>query len=91
MAPETLGARTGGGGEHLFFRYQARLGREVRNSQGLLGPGLDVRAQGGYVLVAPSRTSGRHEWRSRSRPACAAWLLRCLEERARMEAGVTLF
>jgi hypothetical protein len=68
-APETLWARTGGGGEHLFFRYPTKPAREARNSQGLLGPGLDVRAQGGYVLVAPSQTSGRYEWTTARRRA----------------------
>jgi DNA-binding MarR family transcriptional regulator len=42
-----------GSGEsfHLFFRHP---GGYVPNSQGALGPGLDVRGDGGYVVVAPS-------------------------------------
>jgi len=58
--PKTLRARTGRGGEHLFFRMGENW--EVRNSQGLLGPGLDIRGEGGYVLVAPNRTTGPYAW-----------------------------
>src|SRR3712207_2891462 len=47
--PRTAKARTGGGGLHVFFRYPA--GELVRNSAGKLGPGLDVRGEGGYVVV----------------------------------------
>lgn len=43
------------------------------------------------MLVPPSRTVGPYEWADRSRPAEAAWLLGCLKERARREAGETLF
>lgn len=87
--PKTARARTGGGGEHLYFRYPKDV--EVRNSQGYLGPGLDIRGEGGYVVVPPSRTGEPYEWVDRSRPAEASWLLGCLEERARWEAGESLF
>jgi hypothetical protein len=76
--PETAKARTGGGGMHVFFRYPA--GEVVRNSTGRLGPGLDVRGEGGYVVVPPSRTRGAYEWLDRAPPAGSAWLLGCLRE-----------
>jgi len=65
--PATLTARTGGGGTHLFF---AHPGGVVGNSAGRLAgfgepfPGLDVRGDGGYVIVAPSRhaSGGRYRW-----------------------------
>ncbi|HKH77281.1 MAG TPA: bifunctional DNA primase/polymerase [Rubrobacteraceae bacterium] len=49
--PKTSCAATGGGGVHLYFRYPSPrelraaglYTRQVRNSQGLLGDGLDVR------------------------------------------------
>jgi hypothetical protein len=63
----------------------------VRNSQGYLGFGLDIRAEGGYVVVPPSRTIWPYEWVNRSRTAEASWLLGCVEERTRREAGETLF
>lgn len=47
---------------HFFFEYPH--GVEIRNSAGKLGPGLDVRGEGGYVLLPPSvhATSRRYEW-----------------------------
>jgi len=50
--PITPLAHTGGGGRHYLF---AHPGVEVRNSAGLLGPGLDIRGDGGYI-VAPGST-----------------------------------
>lgn len=44
--------RTGSGGLHLYFRHP---GRVVRNQIGRLGPGLDLRGDGGYVIAPPSR------------------------------------
>ena len=48
--PTTVEAKTGGGGRHLLFKHP---GQAVKNSAGRLGPGLDVRGDGGYI-VAPS-------------------------------------
>ena len=76
--PRTAKARTGGGGMHVYFRYSAE--EEVRNSAGLLGAGLDVRGEGGYVVVPPSRTQGAYEWIDRAPPADATWLLKRLSE-----------
>jgi hypothetical protein len=87
--PKTARARTGGGGEHVYFRYPKDI--EVRNSQGYLGLGLDIRAKGGYVVVPPSRTTTPYEWVDRSRLADASWLLGYLKERPMREAGETLF
>jgi Bifunctional DNA primase/polymerase, N-terminal len=74
--PETAKARTGGGGVHVFFRYPA--GETVRNSARRLGPGLDVRGVGGYVVVPPSRTQSAYQWLARTPPADSTWLLECL-------------
>jgi hypothetical protein len=76
--PRTAKARTGGGGVHVFFRYPA--GEVVRNSAGKLGPGLDVRGEGGYVVVPPSRTQSTYEWLDKAPLAGAEWLLQCLRE-----------
>jgi hypothetical protein len=76
--PETAKARTGGGGMHVFFAYPA--GEEVRSSTGRLGPGLDVRGEGGYVVVPPSRTQSAYEWIDRVPLAAPAWLLGCLRD-----------
>ena len=77
--PKTARTRTGGGGVHVFFRYLR--GTEIRNSAGMLGPGLDVRGEGGYVVVPPSRTQGTYEWVDSSPLAEASWLIERLAER----------
>jgi hypothetical protein len=52
--PDTATVATGGGGTHYWFR----AGRTLRS--GRLGPGLDFKADGGYVLAPPSlHASGR--------------------------------
>ena len=76
--PKTARARTGGGGIHVFFRYPR--GTEIRNSAGLLGPGLDVRGEGGYVVVPPSRTQSSYQWVDSSLLAEASWLIERLAE-----------
>lgn len=55
-APETPMAHTPSGGTHLYF---AAIGSAIGSSIGKhgLGPGLDVRGDGGYI-VAPSEGSG---------------------------------
>lgn len=56
---ETLQVKTGSGGNHFFFTYPA--GVELRNTAGKLAPGIDTRAEGGYVVLPPSvHLSGRH-------------------------------
>jgi hypothetical protein len=84
--PKTSCAATGGGGVHLYFRYPSvqelraagLYTQQVRNSQGLLGDGLDVRGEGGYVVAPPSSTLRAYRWIDRAPPASAAWLLECL-------------
>lgn len=51
--PEGRTVRTGSGGRHLYF---AHPGGVVRNDAGRrLGPGVDIRGDGGYVITPPSR------------------------------------
>lgn len=70
--PDTLQADTGGGGLHLYFRHPGP-GRKVVTRTSSLGPGLDVRGDGGYVLAPPSRhISGRkYVWSRSMAPAFA--------------------
>jgi hypothetical protein len=49
--PNTVESVTGGGGRHLFFEWP---GIPIRNSVGRIGPGLDIRGDGGYVVAPPS-------------------------------------
>lgn len=54
-------ASTPSGGAHIYFRPPA--GVDIKNSAGRLGVGLDVRAQGGYVVAPPSVIDGkRYRW-----------------------------
>jgi hypothetical protein len=55
--PDTLTVRTPSGGQHLY--YVAPPGREIRNSASRIGPKIDVRGAGGYVLAAGSVVGGR--------------------------------
>jgi hypothetical protein len=54
ILPETPTAHTESGGVHVYFRCPDQ---DVRNSASRIAPGLDVRANGGYVIV-PSPGSG---------------------------------
>lgn len=65
--PDTVEALTPNGGRHLFFKYPG--GQNIRNKVGI-APGVDVRANGGYVVGAPSvLANGRnYEWEGSSYP-----------------------
>jgi Bifunctional DNA primase/polymerase, N-terminal len=52
---------TGNGGMHHLYRYPGGGEREIRNSVSKLAPGLDVRGEGGYVIVPPSATTRPYE------------------------------
>ncbi|UUX50892.1 bifunctional DNA primase/polymerase [Nisaea acidiphila] len=55
--PPTWRFLTGGGGEHILFRHP---GGRVPNSASAIGPGIDVRGDGGYIVAPPSlHVSGR--------------------------------
>lgn len=66
--PDTVEAITGSRGRHIYLRVPE--GVEIRNSAGVLAPGVDVRGEGGYVVAAPSTHSsgGTYGWELSSRP-----------------------
>jgi hypothetical protein len=81
--PPTVEAITARG-RHLYFEWPDRM---VRNSAGKVGPGLDVRGEGGYVLAPPSvHPSGRRyesSVDSVDTPAVAPeWLLNAAADKA---------
>lgn len=49
--PQTYTVRTGSGGLHLYFKWPSQ---NVKNSNDKIAPGIDVRGDGGYVIVPPS-------------------------------------
>jgi len=49
---ETFTVKTGGGGWHHYF--QTPSGVSIPSGVDVLGPGLDIRANGGFVLAPPS-------------------------------------
>lgn len=55
-------ARSGSGGWHAYLRMPA--GVRVPNSAGRLGPGLDIRADGGSIVAPPSlhASGGHYQW-----------------------------
>jgi len=74
--PITTSVVTPRGGQHFYFRHPGRV--EVRNSAGGLGAALDVRGDGGYVVVPPSvgQSGRRYEPDERAPVApMPAWLL----------------
>lgn len=77
---ETRWQRTGGGGWQAFFAETGGLG----NTCGRLGPGLDTRAAGGYVILPPSvhPSGGTYIWWDESAPIAPLppWLLRLLTD-----------
>jgi hypothetical protein len=76
--PQTRWSTTPSGGWHLWFRAPDRP--ELRNTAGLLGPMIDTRAAGGYIVVPPSVVDDRpYELLDDCDPApLPAWLLRLL-------------
>lgn len=91
LLPRTLFVLTGSGGLHLYYRHP---GRHVPNSQSGLGPGIDVRADGGYAVMPPSvhpRTGRPYRWAAGCLPIAEmtpALLAACTPVAALPEPGV---
>jgi hypothetical protein len=86
--PQTVTVKTGGGGRHFYFQHP---GMSVRPSAGRLGPGLDIRGDGGYVVAPPSQhESGTlYEWKHGPETMTVAplpeWLLRLIVDDPKSE------
>jgi len=78
--PLTLQSRTPRGGRHIFFRHP---GWPVKCSQSAFASGIDVRGDGGYVVVPPSASESkstrtrRYFWMNSDAPIAEAplWVL----------------
>jgi hypothetical protein len=74
--PETLTAQSPSGSKHFYFNWPDT--GTIRNSVGKIGPGLDVRGDGGMVIAPPSvkPDGGVYIWNNSAPIADApAWLL----------------
>lgn len=88
--PDTVEVMTGGGGRHLYFKHP---GGKVRNSAGKLGPGLDIRGDGGYVVAPGSghESGGDYGFEVSSLPSMVpfaelpGWMLAMMMENVRAE------
>gem|GEM_PF-546096 len=69
--PETVEAITGGGGRHLLFAHPDDDGPIITNAAHALPPGIDVRGDGGQIVVAPTihpRTGVPYCWEAEHDP-----------------------
>ena len=67
----SIESETGGGGRHLFFRLPGRSQGQVKSTTNLnKWPGIDVRGEGGYVILPPSNheSGGDYIWEESSKP-----------------------
>ena len=60
VLPTTLEAASGGGGRHLFFKTDADA--KIKSAANVLGQGVDIRGDGGIIVVEPSVTKGAYKW-----------------------------
>lgn len=71
--PRTVRQHTGGGGGQLFFAWPGLLpwGVEIRNGASKFADHLDVRGEGGYVVLPPSLhpSGARYRWVD----GCSPW------------------
>lgn len=60
--PDTAFVRTGSGGLHFYFRHPEDY--DLRNSASKIAPGLDIRGQGGFIIIPPSihKTGNPYRW-----------------------------
>jgi len=90
--PQTPTVKTGNGGEHVYFKHP---GIEIRNSAGKLGPGLDIRGDGGYVVAPPSvHPNGNvYEWTVKPSEVPLAempkWMIELLQAKTPEQEEVT--
>ena len=59
--PRTLMAESPSASLHFYYKWP--VGTIIRNSTSKIGPGIDVRGEGGMVMAPPSRRPGRGTYR----------------------------
>jgi putative DNA primase/helicase len=79
--PRTARVITGGGGQHIYFcNPNVSVGNKVN-----IRPGLDLRAEGGYIVVPPSlhKSNRLYEWEDQIQDKLAEppeWFLELLQK-----------
>ena len=89
--PDTPAVRTGGGGAQFYFKLSP--GTKMKSRSALL-PGLDIKAEGGYVVAPPSshKSGKRYLWYADVAPeevklaSIPQWLARLLADQRREPA-----
>lgn len=89
--PDTPLSLTGGGGQHYFFKHP--IDTRIPSKNGQLAVGIDIKADGGYVLLPPSvHPSGeRYRWEVSSPPSevdlppLPVWLFDLIREEPKRE------
>lgn len=84
LLPDTVEAKSGGGGRHILFQYPG----SINAFKSSIKPGIDIKADGGYIVAAPSlHDSGNlYEWELSSHPLRVAlakapeWLLNLIRK-----------
>jgi len=68
--PDTVQVLSGGGGQHFYFRAPAGVKLPNDKNGQLLGPGIDIKGDGGFVVAPGSlhKSGGRYEWEVSSHP-----------------------
>jgi hypothetical protein len=81
--PSTLTAQSPSGSIHQYFNWP---GEKIKNSDGKLAPGVDVRGDGGMVVAPPTRTEkGVYRWLNDAPIADAPpWLIKLSLRRRHM-------
>lgn len=88
QAPTELVTKTGSGGLHLWYAYPED--GDLYNRTGVF-PGVDVRGEGGYVVVPPSihETGAAYVWAKTGSPGSVNSTLRPLLEAPAQRNGVS--
>ncbi|MGM0377048.1 MAG: bifunctional DNA primase/polymerase [Bacteroidota bacterium] len=85
--PKTCTSKTGGGGKQFFFQWPGN-GTNIKNSGSVIAKSVDVRGNGGYVVLPPSGhpSGGQYEWIEKVPPAKAPdWLIDLVKEKPELE------